>query len=69
MPSVSFHARELVIIDSMQVGILVPADHDDDGDPIAWNFEAIASIEFTASELRAIADRLDELNQVKHEPT
>lgn len=36
-----------------------------DGRPIAFCFCAEAEMQFTAGELRAIADRLDEINGVK----
>lgn len=64
--TVTFESRELVLDgDSMQLGTIRPNDTDIDGNEIAWTFEAIAGVEFTPDELRAIADKLDELNGVQ----
>lgn len=61
--SISFESRNLVIdSNGMQLGTIRPNDADIYGNEVAWTFEAIAGVEFSPDELRAIADRLDELN-------
>ena len=62
--NISFESRNMVIdSDGMQLGTIRPNDTDIEGNEIAWTFEAIADVEFAADELRAIADKLDILNQ------
>lgn len=64
--NISFESRDMVIdSDGMQLGTIRPNDTDIEGNEIAWTFEAIADVEFAADELRAIADKLDELNGAK----